>query len=295
MSRDLDESSVFSDSEIDRHEEIARKEAIRAYYGEEALDGNSSTGDDETDIVDLLLAQPKEVASSIIKKRNDGEPRNDLEGLGKGELKSDCEKDDDSVDNSTRRSFQAETATLVRTQTRIESEVVDGWDHYEALSDDESEPKDTYQHLSSTTLGSKSEEELMMGKIGGRYSSEDDLETAEALSDWYEGEDPDVVNCYGVVHVKLLKGRKLPCPVRSNVLAVLRLLPWKGCVRLEKVLSSYASGSVVCDCSSQGFAPLVHAYSEGSSLPSLQIELFMITPLFLEFRMGTLTIRYERA
>jgi hypothetical protein len=212
--------------------------------------------------------------------------------------------------------------------------LTDGWDDNDddSLSDDEDGHNNnagallvnqlvvspTTELLSRSTASPRSPPDtttLVMGKIGGRYSQNEDDLGATARSDWYdedfldedEEDDNDVAaaasaatalknsNCFGVVHVKLLKGRKLPCPVHTNVQAVLRLHPWKGCVRLDRVVSSYASGSgVTADWSVQEVAVMVHAYSEGSPFPSLQIELFMITPLFLEFKMATLTISCEK-
>lgn len=39
-------------------------------------------------------------------------------------------------------------------------------------------------------------------------------------------------NCLGVVHVRLLRAQRLPCPVHSQVQAIVHLHPWKGKVRI---------------------------------------------------------------
>ena len=55
------------------------------------------------------------------------------------------------------------------------------------------------------------------------------------------------MNCHGVVHVKLLRVQHLPCSEDSSLQATFSLLPWKGRIRSEKVVTYLGPSSAgVC-------------------------------------------------
>jgi hypothetical protein len=104
------------------------------------------------------------------------------------------------------------------------------------------------------------------------------------------------LNCYGIVHVRVLRAQRLPCSVGSNVQAVVSLKPWKGRVRTEKsrTFSGQPTSSGVCaqwDEDESSPISMVHAYSsEESPVPSIQVAL-VFNPLgVFEFTMCSLTV-----
>ncbi|KAL7572048.1 hypothetical protein ACA910_001699 [Epithemia clementina (nom. ined.)] len=90
--------------------------------------------------------------------------------------------------------------------------------------------------------------------------------------------DPSM-NCYGVVHVRILNAQRLPCPVGSQVHAVVALPPWKGKVRTPKTRAFSAVGAAVNVCvdwsdMENAVVSMVHAYSsEESPVPSIRVAL----------------------
>jgi hypothetical protein len=124
-----------------------------------------------------------------------------------------------------------------------------------------------------------------------------------AVEDW-EDAGPSVapyvpsMNCPGVVHVRLLRAQRLPCPVGSSVQAILSLPPWKGRIRLPKVKSFAGSRrSGVCTDWSDDDDPvsMVHAYSSAESpVPSIRVRIVFATLGMFEFGMCSLEISCER-
>ena len=87
-------------------------------------------------------------------------------------------------------------------------------------------------------------------------------------------------NCYGIVHVRVLRAQRLPCSPGTSVVASLALPPWKGkiripaqaafdgpdgadvCIRWDKPTKKVTGrGSVVEDTDAQHFHSMVHAYN----------------------------------
>lgn len=106
------------------------------------------------------------------------------------------------------------------------------------------------------------------------------------------------MNCFGVVHLRILRAQRLPCPVGSSVYSVVSLPPWQGRVRTERTLAFMASTEHgVCvrwdQLSDTGLVSMVNAWnSEESPVPSIKVEL-MFSPLgigILEFSMCTLNL-----
>jgi hypothetical protein len=106
------------------------------------------------------------------------------------------------------------------------------------------------------------------------------------------------MNCFGVVHVRILRAQRLPCPVGSSVYSVVSLPPWQGRVRTERTLAFMASTEHgVCirwdQLSDTGLVSMVNAWnSEESPVPSIKVDL-MFSPLgmgILEFSMCTLNL-----
>ena len=109
-----------------------------------------------------------------------------------------------------------------------------------------------------------------------------EFDVARIETDWNANDsalDPKR-NCYGVVHVRILRAKHLPCPVGSKVLAVVALPPWTGKVRTNKATAFFAKSSTsgVCvDWSEMESASvsMVHAYSnDDSPVPSIRIGVF---------------------
>uniref|UniRef100_A0A7S4W2P0 C2 domain-containing protein n=1 Tax=Ditylum brightwellii TaxID=49249 RepID=A0A7S4W2P0_9STRA len=106
------------------------------------------------------------------------------------------------------------------------------------------------------------------------------------------------MNCHGVVHVRLFRAQRLPCPSGSTVHAAISLPPWKGRIRSSKIEASYGpSDAGVClrwdhhgdSLDGSGHhgrneqtaqCSMVHAYnSEDTPVPSISIKLVMSSPL----------------
>ena len=109
------------------------------------------------------------------------------------------------------------------------------------------------------------------------------------------------MNCYGVVHVRVLRAQRLPCPVGSTVYAIVSLPPWQGRVKTERTsafLPSLQHG--VCVRWDQpndgGLVSMINAWSsDDSPVPSIKIDL-MFSPLGMgvfEFSMCVLTLSCE--
>lgn len=108
--------------------------------------------------------------------------------------------------------------------------------------------------------------------------------------------DPSM-NCFGVVHVRILRAQRLPCPVGSSVQAIVSLPPWKGRIRTRKA-SAFAGSrrcGVCTDWSDDEEAmSMVHAYSsEESPVPSIEIKIVFGTLGVFEFDMCSLTLSCE--
>ena len=105
------------------------------------------------------------------------------------------------------------------------------------------------------------------------------------------------MNCFGVVHVRVLRAQRLPCPVGSSVQAIVSLPPWKGRIRTRKTRAFAGSRrrGVSTDWSDGETAiSMVHAYSsEESPIPSIKIEIVFSTLGLFEFKMCSLTLPCE--
>ena len=132
------------------------------------------------------------------------------------------------------------------------------------------------------------------------FRSEFDFENLS--SDWEEPAEyvppfDEKMNCFGVVHVRVLRAQRLPCPVGSGVQAIVSLPPWKGRIRTRKT-SAFAGSrrhGVCCDWSDDESAiSMVHAYSsQESPVPSIKIDVvFSIFGVF-EVNICTLSISCE--
>ena len=126
-----------------------------------------------------------------------------------------------------------------------------------------------------------------------------DFDVDHALTSWKEDDkrvayDPSM-NCFGVVHVRVMRAQRLPCPVGSLVHAVVALPPWKGKVRTSKTkaFSNSSGGPIANVCTDwadteNSVVSMVHAYSsEDSPVPSIRVALvFSASALgMLEFEM----------
>jgi hypothetical protein len=128
-----------------------------------------------------------------------------------------------------------------------------------------------------------------------------DFEVERLLASWegdLDGSTPfeSRLNCYGIVHVRILRAQRLPCSVGSAVQAVISLKPWKGRIRTEKsrAFSGQLTSSSVCaqwDEDESSPLSMVHAYSsEESPVPSIHVAL-VFNPLgVFEFTMCSLTL-----
>lgn len=271
-----EDGSGIDESETETETDADRKRALWNYYGRHQPDAPMSPQTEEDDIVGLLLASST--------KEND---------------------------TTTAALETTDTRSAEVPEVKLSADVLDGWSDDEGdekllASDDvhEVEPvgefpsRSSFRNTSSDDLSS--DDGIFDGslKVSGRYSgdiSSSSVEPVIAKRSWSIDEDADEVanNCYGVVHVQLIRARNLLCPIHTQVQAVLRLLPWKGCVRIEKVTADFSADSVSATWPQGTLASMVHSYSEGSPFPSLQIELMMVTPLFLEFKMATLNVDCE--
>jgi hypothetical protein len=108
-------------------------------------------------------------------------------------------------------------------------------------------------------------------------------------------------NCYGIVHVRVLRAQHLSCPVHSNCSVIYRLHPWKGKVRSSFKVTTFAIPSTATSvpqhhgvCAHWGdpeeieFSKLVHAYTDplSSPIPTLQIDLLFCPVVgWMEFTM----------
>jgi hypothetical protein len=148
------------------------------------------------------------------------------------------------------------------------------------------------------------EEEKVLLPLGASWSSE--AFAWEYASDWLDDDETlPLENCFGVFHVKVLRAQRLSCPVGSSVQAILRLLPWKGKVRVEPRAISFSWLDRVCvqfpntttttDNHITPYTSMVHSYSdETSPWPEIQIQL-VFSPLLgmFEFTMATFRIACE--
>lgn len=128
-----------------------------------------------------------------------------------------------------------------------------------------------------------------------------DFEVDRLLASWEDDLDGTTpfenrLNCYGIVHVRILRAQRLPCSVGSLVQAVVSLKPWKGRIRTEKArsFSGQPPSSGVCaqwDEDETSPISMVHAYSsEESPVPSIHVAL-VFNPLgVFEFTMCYLTL-----
>jgi len=89
------------------------------------------------------------------------------------------------------------------------------------------------------------------------------------------------MNCYGVFHVRVLKGQRLPCKSGSTVQAVVSLQPWPGQVRSPESRSFLGDGDAeehhgVCVRwdEEESTLAMLHPYSgEETPVPSIHVEL----------------------
>lgn len=129
-----------------------------------------------------------------------------------------------------------------------------------------------------------------------------DFDVDHALREWEESPtdgpayDPRM-NCFGIVHVRVLRAQRLPCPVGSSVQAIVSLPPWKGRIRTRKTRAFAGSRrrGVSTDWSNaETTISMVHAYSsEESPIPSIKVEIVFATLAVLEFKMCSLTLPCE--
>jgi len=99
------------------------------------------------------------------------------------------------------------------------------------------------------------------------------------------------LNCYGVVHVRLLCAQRLPCPVGSSVQGIVALPPWKGRVRTERTgafLGPELSGVCVRwdQLHDDGYCSMVNSWNSlDNPTPTIAIDLVFHPLQMLEFPM----------
>lgn len=129
----------------------------------------------------------------------------------------------------------------------------------------------------------------------------DDFRVPDPLPVWndmsLEDFDPSK-NCFGVVHVRMLRAQQLPCPVGSSVCAAVSLPPYQGRVRTERTAAFLAPGEHgVCarweHLSEAGLVSMVNAWNnEESPLPQIKIDMSFSPSrmAILEFSMCSISL-----
>lgn len=119
---------------------------------------------------------------------------------------------------------------------------------------------------------------------------EDEFQVTLPLPPWDSGIPLDPwLNCYGVVHVRLLCAQRLPCPVGSSVQGILALPPWKGRVRTERT-DAFVGPHGVCvrwdQLHDAGYCSMVNSWnSVDNPIPTISIDLVFHPLQMLEFPM----------
>ena len=122
-----------------------------------------------------------------------------------------------------------------------------------------------------------------------------DFYVDQALATWRDDGVPydPTMNCFGVVHVRVLRAQRLSCPVGSLVHSVVALPPWKGKVRTTKTKAFSGTDANVNVCADwsdieNSSVSMVNAYSsDDSPVPLIRIVMvFSASALgMLEFEM----------
>ena len=132
-------------------------------------------------------------------------------------------------------------------------------------------------------------------QVGG--DEHDEFQVSLPLPPW----DSDIpldpwLNCYGVVHVRLICAQRLPCPVGSNVQGIVALPPWKGRVRTEQTTAFVGPGpngvSVKWDqLQDGGYCTMVNSWNSlDNPTPCIFINLVFHPLQMVEFSMCTVTL-----
>ena len=104
------------------------------------------------------------------------------------------------------------------------------------------------------------------------------------------------LNCYGVVHVRLVCAQRLPCPVGSSVQGILALPPWKGRVRTERTVAFLGPElSGVCvrwdQLEDGGYCSMVNSWNSlDNPTPTISIDLVFHPLQMLEYAMCSVSL-----
>lgn len=104
------------------------------------------------------------------------------------------------------------------------------------------------------------------------------------------------LNCYGVVHVRLVGAQRLPCPLGSSIQGIVALPPWQGRVRTERTTAFLGPEQCgVCVRWDQlhdgGCCSMVHAWNSlETPIPTVKIDLVFHPLQMLEFPMCSVSL-----
>ena len=130
-------------------------------------------------------------------------------------------------------------------------------------------------------------------QVGG--DENDEFQVSLPLPSW----DSDIpldpwLNCYGVVHVRLICAQRLPCPVGSSVQGIVALPPWKGRVKSEKTTAFLGPNGVSVrwdQLQDAGYCTMVNSWNSlDNPTPSIFINIVFHPLQMVEFSMCTVTL-----
>lgn len=137
-------------------------------------------------------------------------------------------------------------------------------------------------------------------RVVGKNDDDDhfsEFNVSLSLSPWNSSMRLDPwLNCYGVVHARLVCAQRLPCPVGSSVQGILALPPWKGRVRTEKTRAFLGPEHTgVCvrwdQLEDGGYCSMVNSWNSlDNPTPTISIDLVFHPLQMLEYTMCSVSL-----